>query len=430
MLVAPRCPPPGLPKRTRILTAPPTQMPSRARMLIPRELPQPKTRKFGDKKTASLWASGAQRTDPTGESSWSSGGSTSDASDGNVGRQRKLVARRRNRWRRWHQKAEESRRRGASLLEENAVTPRTLEGYRQELRSFRRASGIDAARAESEELDAALVLHLETLFFEGWDPSRGVRLMAAVLHFQPKFGRGGERALPRGWRSLRGWRRLCPPRSRAPECLEVWGVIINGLVRDVSVDMGVFVALSISTYARPSALLALQANWMVRPDLGPHWALLLNPPEGHRPTKTGEWDQSVLLDSSWLTWLGPALERLKANGQPGRPVWHFDYPDYLASFRHVAKAEGMADLTPYQTRHSGASIDRFNNWRSLADVKKRGGWRSDKSVARYEKAARLGVQKEKRGDAIVGHGKRCLRALEDILLRGRTLRSRLSAGTR
>ena len=128
--------------------------------------------------------------------------------------------------------------------------------------------------------------------------------------------------------------------------------------------------------------------------------------------------------------MGPALERLKANGEAGRPVWHFGYPECLASFRQVAKKEGMPDLTPYQTRHSGASIDRFYRWRLLADVKKRGGWRSDKSVARYEKSARLGVQKERRGDGIIAHGKRCIEALEDILLHGRTLPSRRPGGTR
>ena len=104
--------------------------------------------------------------------------------------------------------------------------------------------------------------------------------------------------------------------------------------------------------------------------------------------------------------------------------WSFDYPEYLKRFRQVAESEGIGKLTPYQTRHSGASIDRFYEWRSLTAVKKRGGWRSDRSVARYEKSARLGVQREKRGEELIAHGRRCVEALAGILLHGRTLPSR------
>ena len=81
-----------------------------------------------------LRAHGAPEDEETGDQSWSSGGSTSDESGANVaGRQRALEARRRNRWRRYHRRAEGLRRRGASLLEENAVTPKTLVCYRREL---------------------------------------------------------------------------------------------------------------------------------------------------------------------------------------------------------------------------------------------------------------------------------------------------------
>ena len=151
--------------------------------------------------------------------------------------------------------------------------------------------------------------------------------------------------------------------------------------------------------------------------------MLLNPPEGERPTKTGDWDHSVMLDSVWLNFLGPALERLKVKARPGRPVWHFEYPEYLRCFRQVAESEGISKPTLYQTRHSGASIDRFYGWRSLTAVKKRGGWRSDRSVARYEKSARLGVQKERRCEELIAHGRRCVEALADILLHGRALPS-------
>ena len=47
-------------------------------------------------------------------------------------------------------------------------------------------------------------------------------------------------------------------------------------------------------------------------------------------------------------------------------------------------------MVPYQCRHSGASIDRAEQKRSLLEIQKRGQWKSNRSVVRYEKGARLG----------------------------------------
>ena len=43
----------------------------------------------------------------------------------------------------------------------------------------------------------------------------------------------------------------------------------------------------------------------------------------------------------------------------------------------------------YQARHSGASSDSAGGRRTLKKVKRRGRWRSDASLRRYEKAERL-----------------------------------------
>ena len=43
----------------------------------------------------------------------------------------------------------------------------------------------------------------------------GEKLLAGILHVTPELGRAGVRGLPRAWRAAKGWRRLCPGRSRA-----------------------------------------------------------------------------------------------------------------------------------------------------------------------------------------------------------------------
>eukprot|EP00975_Prorocentrum_lima_P009250 1970867-Prorocentrum_lima.AAC.1 len=68
--------------------------------------------------------------------------------------------------------------------------------------------------------------------------------------------------------------------------------------------MGIFVLLLVSTYARPSELMLLTRDNLVRPARGitQHWAILLNPEEGGKSSKTGAFDESLFLDSEWLQW--------------------------------------------------------------------------------------------------------------------------------
>ena len=46
-------------------------------------------------------------------------------------------------------------------------------------------------------------------------------------------------------------------------------------------------------------------------------------------------------------------------------------------------------LQPYQLRHSGASHEMNQRFRSATEVQKRGRWAAAKSLARYERGARL-----------------------------------------
>ena len=353
----------------------------------------------------------------------SSGGSTSESEDEQAVQTwaRRLARRSRHRVKRFAEEALAIRASGLSLLEKRAVKPEAHRAYQCAVAAFENWTGRRATTFGDLELDGRLTDYMEHLFFRGEDPSRGMKLLAGVQHVVPKFGRTGTSSLHRSWRALRGWRKTCPARTRSPECLELWAAVINALVLRGRVDVAMFVALSVSSYLRPCSLLALRPEWILRPSAMEFWSLLVDPPEGGRPSKTGEWDTSVVLDSPWLLFLGPNLEKMKMTAAAGKSVWSFGYGIYLEEFKKAAATLGMTDLTPYQTRHSGASIDRARSWRDLASVKKRGGWKSDRSMARYEESARLNFQAEKRGVQLISFGRACLEELEDILLRGRPL---------
>ena len=118
------------------------------------------------------------------------------------------------------------------------------------------------------------------------------------------------------------------------------------------------------------------------------WSLLLHPRSKSRPSKTGDFDESVLLDAPWALRMAPLWHALSQPGQ--RPdtscVWTFSYHDLQRELKRATDAIGIS-LVPYQARHSGASHDRLVRCRSLEEVRKRGRWLSFRSVGRYEKAA-------------------------------------------
>jgi len=117
-------------------------------------------------------------------------------------------------------------------------------------------------------------------------------------------------------------------------------------------------------------------------------SLLLNPEELKPRSKTGEFDDSILLDSRFLKPWASTLYKELHKQPPQQLLWDFSYQSYYEVFMAAVKTLQL-DVTPYNMRHSGPSIDRSQNLRPLLEVQKRGRWKSHKSVARYEKSARL-----------------------------------------
>ena len=86
----------------------------------------------------------------------------------------------------------------------------------------------------------------------------------------------------------------------------------------------------------------------------------------------------------------PVFPLLREQAGANGVVWHFQYPAYLSEFKAAVKELGSTEyVIPYQSRHSGPSIDVARRLRTLAEVQRRGQWKAQKSVLRYEKEARL-----------------------------------------
>lgn len=193
--------------------------------------------------------------------------------------------------------------------------------------------------------------------------------------------------------------------------------------------MALFLMVSLSSYSRPSELLRCRIFSLVRPADGitRSWSLLLSPEELHARGKTGEYDSSIALDTPYLGNWAPKLFSVLKAGHPEDPLWDFNYSDYNKVMRDIVERFNL-DITPYQTRHSGPSIDRSRGYRTLQEVQKRGQWKSQKSVNRYEKSARLAATWDALDTEFKIHCRECETNLGDILLGHRPAPTYVSKG--
>jgi len=345
--------------------------------------------------------------------------SSSSASEAGVaGRRRTLQRRSKRRMLKYLELAVAKRSLGETLLEYESITPRVALQYDKEVDEFLRKTKADPAKESDTQIDEKLVKYCESLFFSGYQASRGMKLLAGMMHRWPGFSRTGHRTLPRSWKGLKGWKKLTPGRSRRPEPRWLWCALANTLGLMGRRLMGFYVLTALSTYLRPCSLLAIKPQYLVRPVLHRrHWTLLAHPHEGGQPSKTQEYDLSVALDSQFMSWADPVFEEL-ARGQADQPIWGFDYWELTKSFKEACKRLNL-ELVLYQARHSGASIDHESGARTIPEIKHRGAWRSDKSVLRYDKHARLGHSTLRHPQALRLYGLECEKRLADGFLQGR-----------
>ena len=320
----------------------------------------------------------------------SSSESSSEPAQKNV-RTKLLQRKSRNRLKKYVGEIMEASSMGLSLLEQKAIGERAGKYYMQEYQSLIKfANSLRLSLKTPTELDSCLNRYFNHLFLQGQPAHRGDKILATVMHHLPQYGRQGTQKLPHSWRALKGWRRLAPGSSRKAYPLSVWAAISCEMQRRGYLQMALFTMMALSAYCRPGELLRCRVYSLVRPSpmITEFWTLLLNPEERPERSKVGEYDDSVALDSPYLKSWGPILMRQLTDRDPELPLWNFDYSHYSKVFSLTVDCLGI-DMTPCQLRHSGPSIDRSRNLRSLEEVQKRGRWKSHKSVARYEKSARL-----------------------------------------
>ena len=131
--------------------------------------------------------------------------------------------------------------------------------------------------------------------------------------------------------------------------------------------------------------------------------------------KTGEYNESVLLTNEF-DFIFPLLAFLKVTRLPLVSLWEFDLIALSKRFREACDLTGceLLNFTLYGNRHGGATHQRLLGV-PMADIKKRGRWRSDNSLRRYEKATSVLAQAAKLPPATREFAQQVRARLPDIM---------------
>ena len=242
------------------------------------------------------------------------------------------------------------------------------------------------------EVDLLILHYFETMVSEGGPPSIGSKTLASILHLWPQAGSTMRLAFPISYRGLRGWYRSMPPRTRQPLPLLGIFAIVGLLLFKNLICMSLAVMVGLECYLRPRELTSLNVAQLVAPQLhgGHHfkwWALILSPFEGLVPTKSGKFDDSILINGMWLRWATDFFAALTKGRAGTTPLWPFTHSDLVKEFRDCCRTLNLQGCL-YQLRHSGASADLLSEFRPRSEIQDRGRWAAVTSLNRYAKASR------------------------------------------
>ena len=205
--------------------------------------------------------------------------------------------------------------------------------------------------------------------------------------------------LPLSRQSLRGWRSLEPTGSKDPCPWEVALLLAKWFIDQKLVIMAAWIVITFDCYLRPSEGLQLKRCNILRPAVAVspayrHWSLVVCPSEDTKVTKTGSRDDSLVVGIAERKWVAKVVENLWRRRKEGEPLFPLTLAQVGAHLREATSDLEIKalNITAHSMRHGGPSNDVYRGNLSLYEVRRRGRWRAEASVARYEKHARLQLQ--------------------------------------
>jgi hypothetical protein len=269
----------------------------------------------------------------------------------------------------------------------------TLDDYNhrlQLLEAWRVEEGLNPA-CSPEEIALVFLAYVDALFFSGLSHADASKTLAALQARIPTFSSRLD-LVSRCKRASEGFAKRGPAGSRDPPPEEVVYAVVGALLwLDKPLEaLNEFVRYLCG--GRPGEIDNLTVDRLVPPQKpGGKWSILFNPRENMKPGKTGEFDEGVILDQLHLKAMGPIFQQLVA-GRPGSDrLWNLSTEHMNQSFSQALKILNPENfnIVRYSWRHAAASQDLLSKSRTTEEVKARYRWKSDSSMKRYTKPARV-----------------------------------------
>ncbi|CAK0838390.1 unnamed protein product [Prorocentrum cordatum] len=277
-------------------------------------------------------------------------------------------------------------------LKQRSVGGATLRLYQREyemLVAWWKAQRLSTASTEAH--DEALERYLDKLFFDGEPASRANNVVHALMyHIDEVWAKTPH--FPRTRRALRGFRKASQTWSRDGCPWEAALALAHWMGRQRTPFMANSAALTLVLF--DGYLRASEGLGLGRDQLIPCWAAMICPEEEGRPTKSGDFDDTVIFgDTSEARrpLLTKILQVLHRTTEAGALVFDgLSLNSYERVFRRGTLELGLENLrlTPHCLRHGGASTDGLDDL-PIVQIQKRGRWKSLASCKRYEKKGRL-----------------------------------------
>ena len=251
-------------------------------------------------------------------------------------------------------------------------------------------------RSTPTSLEMAMIQYFDHLFFKGSPSGIGRTVLASVCHCRPDWPLCLRSDVGSIKKALKGWKRLAPGNSKDPLPWILVLALASELNQHGHFEMSTATLLATDAYLRPGEIGSLKGNSLVPPrrEAGAPFdqrALHLFPREGGLASKTQQHDDTVMLDSTSRSWLGPLVNLIAQTRKRDEKLFSFTIDAWRKELRAAAQRlqVGYLDITPHVMRHSGPSNDRALHCRTIEEVQKRGRWLASTSLRRYEKSARL-----------------------------------------
>ncbi|CAK0806629.1 unnamed protein product, partial [Prorocentrum cordatum] len=192
-----------------------------------------------------------------------------------------------------------------------SITSTSLERYGTAVREFFdwATRSDDLRQAPESVIDQKMCKYFDVLMSDARQAAEGRYTLWGYLTFFPRSDIAKSARLAMAREAMKGWVRRFPGSSRHPWPLSVFYLFMTVFLRDNHTEAAVALAIQLDAYLRPSEICELRWCSVVQPSKlssslsRNKWAVVIGNSDLGETTKTGESDDTVVLDSIGREWV-------------------------------------------------------------------------------------------------------------------------------